>query len=78
MTDVSPNSQQLGEQFLKSLDKSHVGAAASRLFAASIGDMIVLQSRSSAHKHYSLADIEWMDGYAPTIRRAVLYCGSRR
>jgi cytolysin-activating lysine-acyltransferase len=60
MTHVGTNSQQLGEQFLKSLDKSHVGAAASRLFAASIGDMVVVLSRSLAHKHYSLADIEWM------------------
>jgi cytolysin-activating lysine-acyltransferase len=50
----------LGEQFLKSLDKSYLGAAASKLIAASIGDLVVVLSRSPAHKHYSLADIEWM------------------
>ena len=60
MTGAAPNPRELGEQFLKSLDKTQVGAAASRLFAASIGDMVVVLSRSPAHKHYSLADIEWM------------------
>ncbi|WP_158818017.1 toxin-activating lysine-acyltransferase [Methylocapsa sp. S129] len=47
-------------QFLKSLDPALVGAAASKLFAASIGDIVVVLSRSPGHKHYSLADIEWM------------------
>jgi cytolysin-activating lysine-acyltransferase len=42
------------------LDKHQVGAAASKLFAASLGDIVVVLSRSPAHKHYSLADIEWM------------------
>jgi cytolysin-activating lysine-acyltransferase len=60
MTDAEPPPLQLGEQFLKSLDKSHLASAASKLFAASIGDMAVVLSRSPAHKHYSLADIEWM------------------
>jgi len=46
--------------FLKSLDPAQVGAALSKLFAASVGDMVVVLSRSPAHKHYSLADIEWM------------------
>ena len=35
-------------------------AAASKLFAASVGDIVSVFSRSPAHKHYSLADIEWM------------------
>jgi cytolysin-activating lysine-acyltransferase len=52
--------RELGEQFLKSLDKTHLSAAASKFFAASIGDIVVVLSRSSAHKHFSLADIEWM------------------
>src|SRR5947209_5511459 len=60
MTDASENVRKLGEKFFKSLDKAHVGAAASKLFAASIGDMVVLLSRSPAHKHFSLADIEWL------------------
>jgi hemolysin-activating ACP:hemolysin acyltransferase len=47
-------------QFLNSLDPFVVGAARSKLVAASIGDIVVVLSRSSAHKHYSLADIEWM------------------
>lgn len=58
MSDADPSS--LGEQLLKSLDKAQLGAAASKLFAASIGDMVIVLSRSPAHKHYSLADVEWM------------------
>lgn len=50
----------LDPQFLKSLDPAQVGVAVSKLFAASIGDIVVVLSRSPAHKHYSLADIEWM------------------
>ena len=46
--------------FLKSFDPAQVGAAFSKLIAASVGDLVVVLSRSSAHKHYSLADIEWM------------------
>jgi hemolysin-activating ACP:hemolysin acyltransferase len=60
MSDAGPNPKELGERFLKSLDKTHVGAAASKLFAASVGEIALVLSRSSAHKHYSLADIEWM------------------
>jgi hemolysin-activating ACP:hemolysin acyltransferase len=52
--------QELGEQFLKSLDKTQVGAAASKLFAASVGEIVMLLSRSPAYKYHSLADIEWM------------------
>lgn len=37
-----------------------IGAATSKLISASIGDIAVLFSRSSKHKHYSLADIEWL------------------
>lgn len=47
-------------KYLESLDPAQVGAALTKLFAASIGDMVVVLSRSPAHKHYSLADIEWM------------------
>jgi hemolysin-activating ACP:hemolysin acyltransferase len=47
-------------KFLESVDPARVGAALSKLFAASIGDVVVVLSRSPAHKHYSLADIEWM------------------
>jgi hemolysin-activating ACP:hemolysin acyltransferase len=47
-------------KFLESVHPSRVGAALSKLFAASIGDVVVVLSRSPAHKHYSLADIEWM------------------
>ena len=50
----------LAADVLKSLDPAQVGAAFSKLFAASIGDMVLVLSHSSAHKHYSLADIEWM------------------
>jgi cytolysin-activating lysine-acyltransferase len=43
-----------------SLNKRQIGAAASKLVAASIGDIAVVFARSPVHKHYSLADIEWM------------------
>ena len=42
------------------LDKRLLGAAAAKLVAASIGDSAIVMSRSPAHKHFSLADIEWM------------------
>jgi hemolysin-activating ACP:hemolysin acyltransferase len=45
---------------LKALEPAQVGAVFSKLFAASIGDIVIALSRSSAHKHHSLADIEWM------------------
>jgi hypothetical protein len=44
---------------LATLDPADVGAAASRLVAASIGDVVVVLSRSPAHKHHAIADIEW-------------------
>jgi hemolysin-activating ACP:hemolysin acyltransferase len=37
----------------------HVAAAMSKLISAHIGDICVVMSRAPAHKHYSLADIEW-------------------
>ena len=43
-----------------SIRPEHVGAAVSKLVSASIGDIAVVFSRSPRHKHYSLADIEWL------------------
>jgi hemolysin-activating ACP:hemolysin acyltransferase len=60
MTSTETTASDLGRQFLQSVDKSYIGAAASKLFSASIGDIVMILSRSPAHKHYSLADIEWM------------------
>jgi cytolysin-activating lysine-acyltransferase len=71
MSETGSRARELGEQFLKSLDKSHVGAAASKLFAASIGDIVVVLSRSPAHKHYSLADIEWI--VSPAVATGQFY-----
>jgi hemolysin-activating ACP:hemolysin acyltransferase len=45
---------------LKSLDKTHVGAAMSKLISASIGDAVVVMSKSPAYKFHTLADIEWL------------------
>jgi hemolysin-activating ACP:hemolysin acyltransferase len=42
------------------LDARPLGAAASKTFAAGVGDVVVVFSRSPAHRHYSIADIEWM------------------
>ena len=55
----SPSSG-LDPNFVKSLGPAQIGAALSKLFAANIGDVVMVFSRSPAHKHYSLADIEWM------------------
>lgn len=49
-----------GDNAAPQLDRAHVGAAISKLISASIGDLVVVMSKSPAHKHYSLADIEWM------------------
>src|ERR1700676_2460132 len=57
---MNSNAGGLASDVLKSRDPAQIGAAFSKLFAASIGDMVVVLSRSPAHKHYSLADIEWM------------------
>jgi hemolysin-activating ACP:hemolysin acyltransferase len=37
-----------------------IGGAISKLISASVGDVAVVFSRSASHKHYTLADIEWM------------------
>ncbi len=37
-----------------------IAGAVSKLISATIGDCAVVFSKSPAHKHYSLADIEWM------------------
>jgi hemolysin-activating ACP:hemolysin acyltransferase len=42
------------------IDKRRIGAAASALVSASIGEIALVYSRVPAHKHYSLADIEWL------------------
>ena len=60
MTAGEAKSVPLDSQSLKSVAPAQIGAAASKLFAASVGDIVIVLSRSTAHKHYSLADIEWM------------------
>ncbi len=42
------------------IDKLQVGAAASALVSAAIGEIAVVTSRSPEHKHDSLVDIEWL------------------
>jgi hemolysin-activating ACP:hemolysin acyltransferase len=41
------------------LIRQQIAAALSKLISAHIGDICVVMSRAPAHKHYSLADIEW-------------------
>jgi hemolysin-activating ACP:hemolysin acyltransferase len=53
------------------LDKRQIGAAASKLVSASVGEIVVVFSRSPAHKHYSLADVEWM--ILPAVFRSQFY-----
>lgn len=57
---VEPGRTELDLQFPKSIAPAQIGAAMSKLVAASIGDIVVVLSRSPERKHYSLADIEWM------------------
>ena len=54
-----PDSAQLAE-LLKGIDKTHVGAAMSKMISASIGDIAMVFARSPQHKHYTFADMEWM------------------
>jgi cytolysin-activating lysine-acyltransferase len=42
------------------LDKRRLGAAASKLVAASIGDIALVLARSPGARHNFLADIEWL------------------
>ena len=60
-----------GAEFLKSLDKTQVGAGLSNLVSASAGEIAMVFSRSPAHKHFSLADIEWM--ILPAVVRGQFY-----
>ena len=57
---TTPIDTEAASRLLKSIDPAQVGTAISKLISASIGDMVVVLSRSPAHKHYSLANIEWM------------------
>jgi cytolysin-activating lysine-acyltransferase len=57
---VEDRSSGVAADALKSLNPAIRGAAASKLVVASVGDIAVVFSRSPAHKHYALADIEWM------------------
>jgi hemolysin-activating ACP:hemolysin acyltransferase len=60
MSQIQASAQELGEQFLRSVDKSHLGATAAKLISASLGEIVMIFSRSSRHRHYALADVEWM------------------
>jgi len=53
------------------IDKQRLGAAASALVSAAIGEIAVVYSRSPDHKHYSLADIEWL--ILPPVLRGQFY-----
>ena len=48
------------ETTTRELSQAQIGLATSKLISASIGAVCVVLSRSARHKHYSLADIEWM------------------
>jgi cytolysin-activating lysine-acyltransferase len=60
-----------GAEFLKSLNKNQIGAAFSKLVAASVGDIVTVFSRSPAQKHLFLADIEW--AIMPAVVRGQFY-----
>ena len=56
---------------VKALTPTMIGAAASKLVAASLGDIALVFSRSPAHKHYAFADLEWM--IAPPVALGQVY-----
>ena len=62
MTTEAPDTglAEKAAELLKGLDRTHVGAATSKLISASIGDMVVVLSRAPAYKFHTLADIEWL------------------
>lgn len=61
MSDNVDNEANSGEpQSSPGPHPSMLGAAFSKLVSGSIGDVVVLMSRSAAERHYTLADIEWL------------------
>lgn len=42
------------------LSKDQIAATVSKLISAAIGEAVIVLSRSPMHKHFALADIEWM------------------
>lgn len=40
--------------------KKRIGAAVSKMISAAVGEIAIVMSRAPSHKHYALADIEWM------------------
>jgi len=60
MTEAVASPDAAASNPLAGFDKAQVTAAVSKLLSASIGDIAVVMSRSPQHKHYTLADIEWM------------------
>ena len=42
------------------ITRQHVGAAVSKLISASVGDLVVVMSKSPTYKFNTLADIEWL------------------
>jgi len=71
MDSAQLHAEQPGAEFLKSLDKTQIGAGLSKLVSASVGDIAMVFSRSPAHKHFSLADIEWM--ILPAVNHGQFY-----
>ncbi len=53
------------------IDKLQLGAAASALVSAAIGEIAVVYSRSPEHKHDSLGDVEWL--ILPAVLRGQFY-----
>ena len=56
------------------ISQQQIGAAVSKLISASIGDICVVMSKSTAHKFHSLADIEWM--VMPAVLCGQFYVGA--
>jgi hemolysin-activating ACP:hemolysin acyltransferase len=60
MDSTRPHVDTRRAEFPKTLDRTQIGAGTFKLISASVGDVAMVFSRSPAHKHFSLADIEWV------------------
>lgn len=71
VTNMNQWSPEQAKQALQALEPNQVNEALSKLYSASVGDIVAVFSRSSVHKHFFLADIEWI--VLPPLRAGQFY-----
>lgn len=58
--EASPAIAETGETKTPDIDQAKRTLQASKVLAARFGEIVALLMRSPTHKHYTLADLEWM------------------